>query len=84
MENLEPLFHTLGSDMTLFGSNFKFQEPPVMLVFVLINFGVKNQAPQVSFNFVAGDSMLVFSHEVVDIKFCESLDILEAISDYGA
>ena len=46
--NLEPLFQTLGSnmilfryDMTLFGSSFKFQEPPVMLVDVLINFGVK-------------------------------------------
>ena len=48
MEHLEPLFHTLGSDMTLFGLNFKFQEPPIMLVAVLINFGVKNQAPQAS------------------------------------
>ena len=33
VENLEPLFHTLGYDMTLFGSNFRFQEPPVILVF---------------------------------------------------
>ena len=49
VEHLETLFHTLGSDMTLFGLNFKFQEPLVMLVVVLINFGVKNQAPQVSF-----------------------------------
>ena len=40
--NLEPLFHTLGYDMTLFGSIFKFQEPPVMLIVVLIYFGVKN------------------------------------------
>ena len=39
------LFHTLGSDMTIFGSNFKFQEPPIMLVAVLINFCAKNQAP---------------------------------------
>ena len=61
--HLEPLFHTLGSYMTLFGSNFKFQDPTFMLVVVLINFGVKNQAPQVSFKIVAGDSMLIFSHE---------------------
>ena len=63
--------HTLGSDMTLFGYNFKFQEPPFMLVVVLINFGVKNQVPQVSFKIVVGDSMLVFSHEFADIIFCE-------------
>ena len=44
-------------DMTLFGSNFKFQEPPVILVVVLINFGVKNQVPQVSFKIVVGDLM---------------------------
>ena len=50
-----------------------------MLVVVLINFGVKNQVPQVYFKVVVGDSMLVFSHEFADIKFCESLDILEAI-----
>ena len=55
-----------------------------MLVVVLINFGVKNQAPQVSFKFVVGDSMSVFPHEFDDIKFCEPLDILEAISNYGA
>ena len=28
--------------------------------------------------------MSVFSHEFVGIKFCESLDILETISNYGA
>ena len=54
-----------------------------MLVVVLINFGVKNQVPRVSFKIVAGDSMLVFSHEFSDIRFCESLYILESISDYG-
>ena len=70
--------------MTLFGLNFKFQDPPVMLVDVLINFGVKKQVPQVSFKIVVGDSMLVFSHEFDDIIFCEPLDILEAISYYGA
>ena len=79
--------HTLGSDMTLFGSDmnlfgsdmilfclsFKFQEPPVILVAVPINFGVKNRVPKVSFKIVVGDLMLVFFHEFVDIIFCESL-----------
>ena len=48
-------FHTIGSDMKLFGSDmilfglsFKFQEPSVMLVYGLINFGVTNQVLQVS------------------------------------
>ena len=70
MEHLEPLFHTLGYDMTLFGSNmtlfgysFKFQGPPSKLVVFLINFGVKNKVPQVSFKITVGDSMLVLSHE---------------------
>ena len=78
VEHLEPLFHTLGSyitlfgsDMTLFGSNFKFQEPPVMLVVVPINFGVKNQVCQVSFKIVVRDPVLVFSHEFVNIIFYE-------------
>ena len=71
VEHLEPLFHTLWSNMTLFGSNFKFQEPPFMLVAILINFGVKNQVPRVSFKIVVGDSMLVFSHEFSDIIFFE-------------
>ena len=43
-----------GYDMILFGSIFKFQEPQVILVSVLINFGVKNQVPQFSFEIVAG------------------------------
>ena len=55
-----------------------------MIIAILINFGVKNQVPQVSFKIVVGDSMLVFSHEFDDIIFCESFKILEAISDYGA
>ena len=45
-----------GSDMILFGcdlilisSIFHFQELPVLLVAGLINFGVKNQVPKVSF-----------------------------------
>ena len=47
--NLEPLFHIIGSDMNLFGSDmilfyliFKVQEPTLILVVVLIIFGVKN------------------------------------------
>ena len=42
-----------------------------------------NQAPQTS-NFVVEDSMLVFSYEIADIKFCEILVIYEAISYYGS
>ena len=62
--------------MILFNLSFKFQDPPFMLVVFLINLGVKNQVPQVSFKIASGDSMLVFSHDFSDIKFCESLDIL--------
>ena len=43
-----------------------------------------NQAPQVFFNFAAEYSMLVFSYEISDIRFCELLVISEAISDYRA
>ena len=46
-----------GYDLILFGSNFKFQEPSVMLITGLINFGVTNQVPQFSFKIVAGDLM---------------------------
>ena len=69
-----------GSDMILFGSSFKFQELSIMLVFVLNNFDVKNQVPQVSFKIVVRDLMSVFSHDFFDIIFCESLVIFEAIS----
>ena len=76
-------FHTLEYDMELFGSNmilfgfyiilfgsiFKFQEPSVMLVASLINFGVTNQVPKVSFKLVVGDLMLVSSYEFADILF---------------
>ena len=68
-EHLEHVFHTLGSDMTLFGFNFKFQEPIVMLVVVLINFGVKNQAPRVSFKFVVGNSMSVSLMSLLILNF---------------
>ena len=65
-----------GYDLILIGSHFKFQEPLVMLVAGLINFGVTNQVSQVSFKLVVGDLMLVFSYEFGDIIFCESLYIL--------
>ena len=55
-----------------------------MLVSTLTNSGVKNQVPQFSFNFAAGDLVLGSSYEVADILFCESLAISEAISYYGA
>ena len=78
--------HTLGYDMNLFGSDmmliglsFKFENLPVMLVSILINFGVKNQVPKVSFKIVVGNLMSVFSHEFDDITFSEFLDILERI-----
>ena len=76
------LLHIIGSDMNLFGSDmilfglcFKFQEILVMLVAALINFGVKNQVPQFSFEVVAGDLMSVFFYEFDDIIFYGSLDI---------
>ena len=69
MKHLD-FFHTLGYDIILFGSIFKFQELPVMLVVVLINFFVKNQVPQVSFKIIVGDLMLVFSSEFDDIICC--------------
>ena len=50
-----------------------------MLVPILINFGVKNQAPQFSFEVVAGDLMSVFFYEFFDIIFYGSLYILEII-----
>ena len=50
-----------GSDLILFGSSFKFQEISVILVAVLINFGVKNQVPQVSFKIDAGDFMSFYT-----------------------
>ena len=58
-------------DLMLFGSNFKFQEPSIILVVGLINFGVTNQVPQVLSKLVLGDLMLVSSYEAYDIVFCE-------------
>ena len=46
----------------------------------LSNFRVKNQVPKVSFRITAGELMSVFSHNFIDIIFCEYLDILEIIS----
>ena len=74
----------LSSDLIIFGSSFNIQELTVLLVTGFINFGVTNQAPQGSFNFVVEDSMLVLSYEFDDIIFCELLDSYEALSYYGA
>ena len=67
------------SDLIIFGLGFNIQDILVFLVTGFINFGVTNQAPQVFFNFVAEDSMLVFSYDIDVIIFCELLDIYEAI-----
>ena len=63
--------YDLHYDLILFFSYFKIQEPSVMLVAALTNFGVKNQVPQFFFKFTARDLVLVSSYEVVDILFCE-------------
>ena len=63
---------------------FNIQELTLFLVTSFINFGVTNQASQVSFNFAVEDSMLVLYYEFADIIFCELLVIYQAISDYGA
>ena len=44
-----------GHDLILIGSVFQVQEPSILLVAVLINFGVKKQVPQVSFKIATGD-----------------------------
>ena len=79
MVHLGLLLHIIGAEITLFASKLEFQGLSVMLLTDIISFDVKNQAPQVSFKFNDGDLMLVSSYEFYDIKFCESLDILEAI-----
>ena len=75
----------IGYDMILFGSDmilcgyymvsfvsiFKLQELSFMLVVVLINFGVKNQVPKVSFKITTGDLMSILSHQFDDIIFYE-------------
>ena len=80
MESVVKIFRSdLIYDLILFGSNFKIRELSVMLVATLTNFGVKNQVPHFLFKIAAEDLMLVFSYEIVDIIFCELLDIYEAI-----
>ena len=54
-----------------------------MLV-ALINFGVKNQVPQVSFKIVVGDLMSFFSHEFADIILFVIGYFRIYISYYGA
>ena len=63
----------------LFVSCFNIQYITVFLVTCFINFGVTNQAPQVSFNFVVEDLMLVLPYEFYDIIFFEILVIYEDI-----
>ena len=43
-----------GLYLILFGSSLKFQDPSVMLVDGLINFGVTNRVPQVFFKLATG------------------------------
>ena len=81
---MNPFRSDLISYMILFGSNFNIQEPSVMLVAALTNFGVKNQVPQFFLKIIVGDLVLVSSYEVADILFCDSLAISKAISDYGS
>ena len=55
-----------------------------MLVSALTNSDMKNQVPQFLFKTAAGDLVVVSSYEVSDILLCDSLSILESISDYVA
>ena len=73
-----------GYYLILLGSIFQFQELPMFLVAGLINFGVKNQVPKVSFKITVGNLMSIFSYEFVDFIFYGSLVIFEVISHYGA
>ena len=52
-------------------SYFKIQNPSVMLVAALTNFGVKNQVPHFLFKTANGDLVLVSSYEVADILLCD-------------
>ena len=65
-----------GSDIILFGSIFQFHELLVLLVAGLMNFGVKNQVPKVSFKITARELTAVFCHKFDDIIFCQYLYIL--------
>ena len=83
-EDVDLIASDLFYDLIICDSRFNIQDLIVLHVTGFINFGVTNQAPQVSFNFVVEDSMLVLSYEFVDIIFCEILFIYEAISYYGS
>ena len=74
----------LFSNMIIFGCVFSIQYIKVFLVIGFINFCVTNQGPQVSFNFVVEDLMLVLSYDFDDIIFFELLDIYVPISYYGS
>ena len=69
------------SDLILFGYDlillsYRVQYLSIPLVSILINFGVKNQVPQFSFEIVVGDLMSVLFYEFVDIIFYGYLYIL--------
>ena len=55
-----------------------------MLVTDLINFCEKNQAPQGSFKIDVGNSMSVYSYELLILNFVISWIFLEATSYFGA
>ena len=71
----------LFSDLIIIDSGFKIQELSILRITGFINFGVTNQALQVS-NFVVEDPMLVLSYDFDYIIFYEILVIYEAISYY--
>ena len=74
--SVEQIFGSdLFSDLIICDLGFKIQELSVFIITAFINFGVTNQAPQVSFTYVVEDSMLVLSYEVADIIFCKLLVI---------
>ena len=65
--------YDLFSDIIICDIGLIIQELSLLLIIGFTNYGVTNQAPQVSFNFVVEDSMLVLSYEFADIRFCEIL-----------
>ena len=61
-----------GYDLILLGSIFQVHNLSILLVAILINFGVKKQVPQVSFQIVGGD--LISFH-----TFGYDMDLLDLI-----
>ena len=52
--------YDLFSDLIICDSGFKIQDLLVFIITGFINFGVTNQAPQVSFNYVIDDDVSSF------------------------